>query len=200
MSKKLISFLTIISAVGGLLTAFILYIPYDSSYRPWKNYISDLGGGPLGAMIAIGAMMVFVAVFITWLLILISKDIEKRGLQNVFLFFGIFAQMSLFFLGIFPLNLSWPRIYEIHRICGIIYFGFSAITYFFIAGFEFKTKKLSAILILLAGICAILFAVGFPLQEYGPLPRNAVTYIIQWTYFVLTLCWLILKLFPLKKK
>ncbi len=93
-----------------------------------------------------------------------------------------------------------PKSYETHRIFAILYFGFSAITDFFLAGHEFKTNKLSAITILLGGIFSLLFAVGFALQEYGVIPKNMIVYLTEWIYFILVMSWLLLKILPPKKK
>ena len=199
MSKKLYSFLASLLSSAGLVVALVLYLVSDTSFRPWSNYISDLGSGPLGATIALGLMLGSIAIFVSLLMISISKEIKKFGAQTLFLFVALIAQVSVVMLAIFPLDPSMPKIYEIHRIFAILYFGFSAITDFVLAGLEFKTNKFSSITILLGGIFSLLFTVGFVLQEYGPIPRNFIVYLSEWIYFVLSMSWLMLKI-PSKKK
>lgn len=200
MLKKLYSFLTLLASMGGLVAALVFYFLVDTSYRPWYNYISDLGAGPLGAVISLGAMLGLVAIFVSLLMITISKEIQKFGAQTVFLFIALFAQVSLLMLAIFPMDPSKPKSFEIHRICAILYFGFSGITDIILFGLEFKTNKLSAITILLGGIFSLGFTAGFILQEYGIIAHNMVVYLVEWGYFLFVMAWLSLKILPLKKK
>ncbi|MHA1111904.1 MAG: DUF998 domain-containing protein [Promethearchaeota archaeon] len=198
--KKLYSLLTTISSTVGLIAALVLYLLSDTSYRPWKNYISDLGSGPIGATIALSFMLGSIALFVSLLMITISKEIKKFGVQTLFLFVALFAQISVLMLAIFPMNPSMPKSYEIHVIWAIFYFGFSAVSDFFLAIIEFKTSKLSFSMILMGGIFSLLFAIGLALQEYGIIPRNAVVYLTEWAYFLFVMAWLSLKILPLKKK
>ncbi len=197
--KKLYSFLTLISGNVGLVVALVLFLISDTSFRPWTNYISDLGSGPIGATIALGIMEALIAIFVSLLMILISKEIEKQFLRYMILCFALLAQTSLLVIGIFPFNPSMPISYEIHKIIAIIYFAFSAITDFFLAAHEFNTDKLSSITILLAGIFSLIFTIGFILQEYGSIPRNMIVYLSEWVYFIFAMSWLSLKILPRKK-
>jgi len=200
MSKKIFSLITLISGNVGLVVALVLYLLSDTSFRPWTNYISDLGSGPIGAIIALGIMEALIGIFVSLLMILISKEIQNSFLKNMILCFALIAQISLLTIGIFPMNPSMPNSYEIHRIIAIVYFGCSAITDFFLAVHEFKTNKLSSITIFLAGLFSLVFTVGFILQEYGPIPHNMVVYLSEWIYFVFAMTWLSLKIMPLKTK
>jgi hypothetical protein len=184
----------------GLIVALVFYLLADTSFRPWSNYISDLGTGPFGAVLSLGVMLGLIALFAGLLMISISKEIQKFGAQTLFLFIALFAQFALLTLAIFPLNPSMPKSYEIHRIGAILYFSFSGITDIILCGLEFKTTKLSAIIILIGGIFSLLFAAGFILQEYGIIPHNMIVYLVEWGYFIFMMGWLILKIFPLKKK
>ena len=200
MSKKVYSLITLISSLVGLIVALIFYMPFDNSFRPWANYISDIGAGPIGAVITLGLMEGFIGVFVFLLLIVIAKENEKSTKKTLFLIFGSIAQASILLIAIFPLNPINPISYEIHRIIAILYFGFSAITDFFLGSFEWKTRKFSAIIIILSGVFSLLFTIGFILQEFGPIPKNALVYLTEWVYFNLSMLWLILKIIPTKKK
>ena len=200
MSKKIYSLVTLISSNVGLIVAVVLFLISDSSFRPWTNYISDLGSDPVGAAIALGIMEALIAIFVSLLMILISKEITNTVLKNLILYFALFAQIALLTIGIFPFNPSMPLSYEIHRIIAIIYFACSAITDFFLAVYEFKINKLSSITIFLAGLFSLIFTVGFILQEYGPIPHNMLIYLTEWIYFIFAMSWLSLKISPLKKK
>lgn len=159
-----------------------------------------MGVGPLGAVISLGVMLGLIAIFVSLLMITISKEIHKFGAQTLFLFLALFAQVSLLMLAIFPFDPAMPKSQEIHRICAIFYFTFSGITDFVLYGLEFKQNKLSAIIILLGGIFSLGFAVGFTLQEYGIIPFNIIVYLVEWGYFLFVMTWLSLKILPLKKR
>ena len=201
MSKsRLYSILTIFSALVGLIVALILYIPFNPSYRPWSNYISHMGDGPLAVKIALGCMLGFTALFSALLWISNSKKIKKFGAQTAFLFIALFAQIALLFLGIFPFDPAMPTSLEIHRIGAVFYFAFSGIVCIMYSILDMEENKIASIFLVIGGICGIFFAVGLFLQEYGFIPHNMIVYLVEWAYFLFMMGWLLLIIFPLKKK
>ncbi|MFX0006225.1 MAG: DUF998 domain-containing protein [Promethearchaeota archaeon] len=192
------AFLALISAGIGLLIAVILYLPFNPSFSIFTNYSCDLQAGPIGAQISYSTGMVLLAIFTIFLMLYITRDLKKNGIDNkltlIYIITGVLGLIGLIIVGIFPLNPAITLAYEIHRIAVIIFTGLMAFNFIWLGYLQYTNteySKLIAIIAILSGIFSGLFFGGFIIQEYTPVPRNAVVYLIEWTYYALFILWLI---------
>ena len=199
MQKKTIFGILFIScSCVGLFVSLLFYISYDPSFRPWTHLFCDLGSGPLNAIIPLGIGLGLTAIFLGFLFIEIFKDLKKNNehktLINLYLTSGIIASITLLILGIFPLNSSMPVSYQIHTFTSIIYWATFGLSFICLGILEFSHSKFPSILIILGGISAIFFSVGFPLQEFGAISENIIVYLSMWTPFLLVVLWIVIKM------
>ncbi|MFX1498016.1 MAG: hypothetical protein ACFFBH_10850 [Promethearchaeota archaeon] len=192
------AFLAVIATGAGLLIALMLYLPFNSSFSIFTNYSCDLQAGPIGAQISYSTGMVLLAIFTIFLMLYITRDLKKNGIDNkltlIYIITGVIGLIGLIIVGIFPLNPAITLAYEIHRITVLIFTGFMAFNFIWLGYLQYTNteySKLIAIIAILAGIFSGLFFGGFIIQEYTPVVRNAVVYLTEWTFYVFVILWLI---------
>jgi hypothetical membrane protein len=190
------AFLALIATGFGLFGALFIYLPTNPSFSIFSNYISDLGAGPISARIVFSFGMIFGAIFLIFLVLYIGRYLKKIELNSQFyLLFGIIAQLGLIVIGLFPLDRLVSSSFLAHSIAAVIFFSFTAISNLFLGYLEFKNEnfpKIHAIFSLLTGIFSGIFAIGFILQEFGPITPQSFIFITEWGFFGLTTLWLIL--------
>ncbi|MFW9895786.1 MAG: hypothetical protein ACFFD7_08275 [Candidatus Thorarchaeota archaeon] len=192
------AFLALISAGVSLLVAVMLYLPFNPSFSIFTNYPCDLQAGPIGALISYSTGIVLLAIFTIFLMLYITRDLKKNGIDNkltlIYIITGVIGQIVLILGGIFPLNPAITLAYEIHRIAVPVGMGLFAFNYIWLGYLQYPNteySKLIAIIAILAGIFSGLFFGGFIIQEYTPVARNALVYLIEWTLYALIILWLI---------
>ncbi|MFX0041215.1 MAG: hypothetical protein ACFFAB_17885 [Candidatus Heimdallarchaeota archaeon] len=192
------AFLALITTGVGLLVAVILYLPFNPSFSIFTNYSCDLQAGPIGAQISYSTGIVLLAIFTIFLMLYITRDLKKNGIDNkltlIYIITGVIGQIALIFIGILPLNPAITLAYEIHRILVPIGMGFFAFNYIWLGYLQYPNteySKLLAIIAILAGIFSGLFSGGWIIQEYTPVARNALVYLIEWTLYAFIILWLI---------
>ncbi|MFW9900572.1 MAG: hypothetical protein ACFFDY_04720, partial [Candidatus Thorarchaeota archaeon] len=180
------------------LIALMLYLPFNSSFSIFTNYSCDLQAGPIGAQISYSTGIVLLAIFSIFLMLYIIRDLRKNGIDNkltlIYIITGVIGQIALILVGIFPLNPAITLAYEIHRISVTICMGFFAFNYIWLGYLQYPNteySKLLAIIAILAGIFSGLYFGGFIIQEYTPVARNALVYLIEWTLYAFIILWLI---------
>ncbi|MFX1304247.1 MAG: DUF998 domain-containing protein [Promethearchaeota archaeon] len=192
------AFLALIATGVGLLVAVIIYLPFNPSFSIFTNYSCDLQAGPIGAQISYSTGMVLLAIFTIFLMLYITRDLKKNGIDYkltlIYIITGVIGLIGLIIVGIFPLNPAITLAYEIHRIAVIIFLGFMAFNFIWLGYLQYTNteySKLIAIIAILSGIFSGLFFGGFIIQEYTPVPRNAIVYLTEWTYYAFLILWLI---------
>ncbi|MFW9874016.1 MAG: hypothetical protein ACFFG0_12990 [Candidatus Thorarchaeota archaeon] len=192
------AFLALISAGVGLLVAVILYLPFNPSFSIFTNYSCDLQAGPIGAQISYSTGIVLLAIFTIFLILYITRDLKKNGIDNKltlrYIITGVIGQIALIIIGIVPLNPAITLAYEIHRIAVPICMGFFAFNYIWLGYLQYTSteySKLIAIIAILVGIFSGLYFGGFIIQEYTPVALNALVYLIEWTLYAFIILWLI---------
>ncbi|MFW9895949.1 MAG: hypothetical protein ACFFD7_09125, partial [Candidatus Thorarchaeota archaeon] len=112
----------------------------------------------------------------------------------IYIITGVIGLIGLIIVGIFPLNPVITLAYEIHRIAVTIFTSFLAFNFIWLGYLQYTNteySKLIAIIAILTGIFSGLFFGGFIIQEYTPVARNALVYLIEWTYYAFFILWLI---------
>lgn len=192
------TFLTFLAAGFGIFIGLFLHLPVDPSYSILSNYISDISAGPISAKIVFGIGMVLSGLFLIFLIIYITVDLqqkeENKNINRIYLITGIIGGLGLILNGIFPLDPATIFAYEMHRITGIIFFGFTAINLLCFGYIEYKNtefSKILSIISLITGIISGFFIIGFIIQEYSPIPHQAFVYFTEWGFFGFMTIWLI---------
>ncbi|MFW9948162.1 MAG: hypothetical protein ACFFDX_15160 [Candidatus Odinarchaeota archaeon] len=192
------AFLAVIFTGAGLLISLMLYLPFNPSFSIFTNYSCDLQAGPIGAQISYSTGIVLLAIFSIFLMLYITRDLKKNGIVNkltlIYIITGVIGQIGLILGGIFPLNPAITLAYEIHRIAVCIFLSFMTFNFILLGYLQYTNteySKLIAITAILAGIFSGLFFGGFIIQEYTPVARNALVYLIEWTFYVFIILWLI---------
>ncbi|MFX1470826.1 MAG: hypothetical protein ACFFB8_19475 [Promethearchaeota archaeon] len=190
------AFLAVIATGAGLLIALMLYLPFNSSYSIFTNYSCDLQAGPIGAQIAYSTGLVLFAIFSIFLMLYITRDLKKNGIDDkltlIYIITGVIGQIWLITIGIFPLNPAITLAYEIHRISMGFFFGFMAFNFIWLGYLQYtntKYSKLIAIIAILVGIFSGLSFGGVIIQEYTPVARNALGYLSVWTFYLFIILW-----------
>jgi hypothetical membrane protein len=191
--------LILISSMGGIFGALIFYLPHDPSYSIFSNYVSDLGAGPLEAKISLGLGMILTGVLLIFVVLYITMSLRKEDgseqLISTYLGTGILASIAMIMVGIFPLDPSISFAYEAHRIVAMLYFGSAGTSLISLGYLQYKSSGFSttiSITSFLAGFVALVFDIGFVVQEYTATPRQAIVYFTEWTSFMLFMIWLII--------
>lgn len=196
--------MAIIFPTIALFVSLIIYIPTNLSFRPWLNYISDLGTGSLGANIALGCMFVGFAVIFFLLLIGITNEYREnkalKSLINSCIIFTLIAQIALIIQGIFPMDPIMPANYTIHKIAAVFYISFGAISFIHLGILDRSIHKGSSTVAFLTALDQIFYGIGFVIQEFGKINVHQIFYIANWAYFLLLMLWLVLKLIQFWKK
>ncbi|MEJ2252641.1 MAG: hypothetical protein P8Y70_21420 [Candidatus Lokiarchaeota archaeon] len=76
------AFLAFIAAGVGLLVGLMIYLPFNPSFSIFTNLSCDLQAGPIGAQISYSTGMVLLAIFTIFLMLYITRDLKKNGINN----------------------------------------------------------------------------------------------------------------------
>ncbi|MFX1303195.1 MAG: DUF998 domain-containing protein, partial [Promethearchaeota archaeon] len=193
------AFLTLIAVGFGIFVALFIYLPVDPSYSIFSNYISDLGAGPIGSRIIFSIGMILGAIFMIFFILYVSIYLKKKeeksqliwGFQNT----GLFAEVGLIIIGIFPLEQVGTLTYSFHFFGALIFFVFIAVSTIYFGYIEYKNSefpKIYAIISFLTGGFSAIFISGFVIQELVPIPKNTFVYLSEWTFLVFVSIWLII--------
>ena len=203
-----ILFLIIVITLVGSIVAMIFYLPFNPSYNMFTNYVSDLGAGPIGAKLGQGIGNIGAGILMLPLTIFLFREFQKSQVNSKIILInaimGFIGSLSLILIGFFPLDPAMSLEYEVHRVIAIVFFSSEAIVFFLIGLIEFKNTTFSKTLAIISFITAIFcgaFSIGFYIQEYTPIQRNALVYGTEWISYLFIIVWLFGHgLFYLKKK
>jgi len=203
-----IFFLILAITLIGSMIAIVFYLPFNPSYSMFSNYISDMGAGPIGAKIGQGFGNIGAGILMLPLTIFLFREFQKEEINSKLILInaimGFIGGLSLILVGFFPLDPIMIFEYEAHRVLALIFFSAESILFFLIGFIEYKSANFSKVLAIISFITAIFsatFSIGFYLQEYTPIPRNALVYGSEWILYLFLVVWLFAHgLFYLKKK
>jgi len=201
-SKKIVLFGFLIPIIAGisLLVSIMLYWIDGSSFLPWANYLSDLSIGTNGANYVFFGMLIFLALSSGIVFIYLGRILKKTSEQSNLISMGVICGMIYGFFTIFivffPLDPNQPFDYTIHVVGAIMLFVAFGCTILIFNGLMRKEGSFKPIAIgvgSLAGILSLLFAgLLFFIEILEVIQPNILAYLVEWTFFALSMIWIVL--------
>lgn len=183
---------------GALAVGMALHWSGGGRLLPWTGYISELSVGARRAGDAFLVMIVGLAVLTGIFFAFVSTIFRKRDGRPLVIVraasvLGIAGAIALVEMAFFPLDPSRPSVYAIHQVIAVATFFLVAAQLGTLTPVLARVKlQLPATLAAVTSVLALAFAVLALLTEVlDMMPASPVTYLIQWTTFLLYGLWLL---------
>ena len=186
--------LTILIPTFTIILSVILYIIADPTFSLATQYLSDLGAGPNGSSYVFNIGIIITSFIMVTFYVHLSLILFKRKgykfLIIISFILGILSSIGIFFVGVFPINVS-----QVLHNCSAGFFflgGLGAAFFYTITEFTTpKVSKLQAFTGVLVIFSFFIFIVFNALTFFNPGQFEAESRITEWTLFFTLIFWMV---------